>query len=40
MAKDASLLSSLDTTIEKKIYVVYDFALDIVGHGDIDCQHC
>ena len=35
MANDASLFSSLDTTTEKKIYVAYDFALDITSHGDV-----
>lgn len=38
MAKDDSLFSSLDTTIENKIYVANDFALDIVGHGDVTCR--
>lgn len=38
MVKDASLLSSLDTAVKKKIYVVGDFSLDIVGHGDIPCR--
>ena len=39
MAKDASLFSSLDTTTENKIYLVDDFALDIVGHGDIPFRY-
>ena len=39
MAKDDSLFSSLDTTIEKKIYVVDGFSLGIVGHGDFACEH-
>ena len=40
MAKHDSLSSSLDATIEKKIYVDDDFALDIDGHGDISYRHC
>ena len=39
MAKDASLLSSLDVSNEKKIYVSNNFALNIVGQDDISCQH-
>ena len=39
IAKDASLLSSLDVAAENKIYVVDDFALDIVGCGDIYYRH-
>ena len=39
MAKDASLLSSLDMATEKKIYVDDDFALDIIAHGEILCRH-
>lgn len=39
MNKDASVFSSLDVGVEKKIYVVDDFALDIVGHGDITYRH-
>lgn len=37
MEKDASLFSSLDTTVEKKIYVADEFSLDIARHGDIPC---
>jgi hypothetical protein len=29
----------LDVVVEKKIYVVDDFNLDIVGHSDIPCRH-
>ena len=39
MDEDASLFSYLHTTIEKNIYVANDFALDIVGHGDVACRH-
>ena len=39
MAKDASLFSSLNVSTKNNIYVVNEFALDIVGHGDITCQH-
>jgi hypothetical protein len=39
MAKDASLFTSLDKVVERKIYVVDDFSLDIVGHGDVPCRH-
>ena len=39
MAKDASLFSSLDNTVEKKIYVVDDFALITTSHGDVTCRH-
>ena len=37
MAKYASLFSYLDYALEKKIYVVDDFGLDITGHGDVTC---
>ena len=39
MVKDASLLSFLDTTVEKKIYVEDDFSLDISKQGDISFLH-
>jgi hypothetical protein len=39
MVKDASLFTSLDKDVEKNIYVSDDFSLDIVGHGDVPCQH-
>jgi hypothetical protein len=39
MAKDASLFTSLDKVVEWKIYVVDEFSLDIVGHGDVPCRH-
>ena len=35
--KDASLLSSLYSTLEKKIYLYDEFGLGIVGHGDVTC---
>jgi hypothetical protein len=38
MAKDASLLTSLDEAKEREIYVVDDFTLDIVGQGDVTCR--
>ena len=38
MAKDASVFTSLDTFVTKKIYLVNDFALDITGHGDVACR--
>ena len=38
MVKHASLFYSLDVASKKKIYVVDDFSLDIVGRGDIPCQ--
>lgn len=37
MDKDVSLLSLLDSTTKKKIYVVGDFGIDIVGYGDVTC---
>ena len=37
MSKDLSLFSSLDFGLEKNIFLVDDFALDIVGHGDVQC---
>jgi hypothetical protein len=37
MAKDASLFTSLNEAKERKIYVVDDFSLDIVGQGDVSC---
>lgn len=39
MMKDASLFSSLDMDIEKNIYVVDDFTLDITGNSEIPCRH-
>jgi hypothetical protein len=39
MDKDASLFTSLDEVVERKIYVVDDFSLDIVGQGDVSCRH-
>lgn len=39
MDKDDSLPSSLDTTIENKIYMASNFALDIIDHCDVSCQH-
>ena len=39
MAKDASLFSSLDKDDEYNIPLTDDFALDIVRHGDVPCQH-
>ena len=39
MAKDASLFISLDEANERKIYVVDDFSLNIVGEVDVPCQH-
>ena len=38
MVEDDSLFSSLDTSIEINIYVVYDFALDTISHGDVTFQ--
>lgn len=35
MAKDPFLISSLDSSLEKNILVVDDFALDIDGQGDV-----
>ena len=37
MAKDTSLFSSLDTTIEKKIYMACDFTLETISNGDVSC---
>ena len=37
MANDASLFTSLDYSLEKKIYIVDDFGLDITGHGNVAC---
>jgi hypothetical protein len=39
MDKDASLFTWLDEAKERKIYVVGDFSLDVVGHGDVSCRH-
>ena len=39
MAKDSSLFTSLDEAKERKIYVVDDFSLDIIGQGDVSCRH-
>jgi hypothetical protein len=39
MAKDASLFTWLDEAKERKIYVVDDFSLDVVGQGDVTCRH-
>lgn len=39
MARDFSLLSSLDVSTKKKIYVADDFPLDIVGHGYMYYRH-
>jgi hypothetical protein len=39
MAKDASLFTWLDEAKERKIYVVYEFSLDIVGQVDVTCRH-
>ena len=38
MAKDASLLYSLSGGQEKKVYVVDDYSLEIVGCGDVQCR--
>jgi hypothetical protein len=34
MDKDASLFTWLDEAKERKIYVVDDFSLEVVGQGD------
>lgn len=39
MDKDGSLLSPFDNVVENKIFVAGNFALNIVGHGDIACRH-
>jgi hypothetical protein len=39
MAKYASLFTRLNIIEESKNYVVYDFSLDDVGHGDVACRH-
>jgi hypothetical protein len=39
MDKDASLFTSLNEAKERKIYVVDDFSLNIVGQGDVSCRH-
>ena len=38
LAKDASVFSSSDIVAEKKTYVVDDFSLDLIDHGDVTCQ--
>ena len=38
MDKDAFLFLSLNTTIEKNIYIEDDFSLDTIGHVDLTCQ--
>jgi hypothetical protein len=35
MTKDASLSTWFDEDKEKKIYVLDDFSLDVVGQGDV-----
>ena len=37
MDKDDSLFSSLDTSIERNIYMADDFSLHTVGYGDVTC---
>jgi hypothetical protein len=39
MAKDDSLFTSLDQTVEINIYVVDDFSLNITGCSDVLYQH-
>jgi len=39
MAKDASLFTWLDEAKVRKIYLVDDFSLDVVGHGDVTYRH-
>jgi hypothetical protein len=39
MAKDASLFTSLNEAKERKISVIDEFSLDIVGHGDVSYRH-
>jgi len=39
MDKDASLFTSLDDFVERNIYIVDDFSIDIVGKGDVSCRH-
>jgi len=35
MSKDVSFFMWFDEAKERKIYVVDDFSLDVVGHGDV-----
>lgn len=35
MVKNASLFTSLNSSLENKIYVVDDFGLDIIGPGNV-----
>jgi hypothetical protein len=35
MARDVFLFMFLDESVERKIYVVVDFSLDILGQGDV-----
>ena len=37
MAKDGSLFSSFDNDVEKQIFMVDDFAVNIVSHGCVAC---
>jgi hypothetical protein len=39
MDKDASLFTSLDKTMERKIYVVDECSLNMFGRGDVPCRH-
>ena len=39
MAKDDSLFSSLKEAIEKEIFVVDDYALNVVVYGNIECKN-
>ena len=39
MDKDPSLFSSLDFALEKKIFLVNNFAHDIVRYGIVICRH-
>jgi hypothetical protein len=39
MTKDASLFTRLNKSKESKIYVANDLFLDVVGQGDVSCQH-
>ena len=38
MSKHRRLFSSLESALEMKIFVVYNFALDIAIHDDFTCQ--
>jgi hypothetical protein len=39
MVKYVTLFKRLNKAQESKIYFAHDFALDVVGQGDVACRH-